>query len=363
MKKVLISGYYGFGNTGDEAILETISTKFLNAGINAEVLSANPDKTQNAYEIKAYKRFNLPEIVRAVKDCDAVISGGGSLFQDATSSVSLYYYLGIVMIAQLLRKRVYVFSQGIGPIKKEFNRKMFAKVINKIETISVRDQISLEELTRLGVKKPEQMLTTDPVFMLEPASKESGREIIQEAGFDFSKKLTVGVAARSWNSNKDSVSQIVEVIDNLINDFDANVVLFPFHYPEDLDFANKIFEKTQNKPCILNGEYKPSEIMSAIGLMDINIGIRLHALIFSVCMSVPVIGITYDPKIDGFLKTIGLEPACNYENIQWEPIKNEIQRILDNRDEISKQIAEAKDFASNRAFENLNKLMEEVQNG
>ncbi|MGE5328158.1 MAG: polysaccharide pyruvyl transferase CsaB [Deltaproteobacteria bacterium] len=363
MKKVLISGYYGFGNTGDEAILETLSNEFSKSNIKAEVLSSNPQKTQKAYGVKAYKRSNLQEIVKAIKNCDAVISGGGSLFQDVTSSGSLYYYLGIVIIAQVLGKKIHIFSQGIGPVKKELNRKIFAKIINRVETISVRDQISLEELAWLGVNKPKQMLTNDPVFMLQPASKDTGRKILQEAGVESEGKLTIGIAARSWNNNNDSISQIAEIINQIIKEFDANVVMFPFHYPEDLDFAYKIAEKTQNKPYILKEEYKPSEIMSAIGLMDINIGVRLHSLIFSVCMGVPVIGITYDPKIDGFLKEIGLRPVCNYDNMQCELIIKEIKRIIDNKDEILNKIMEAKGFASNKVFDNFNKLIGEVNNG
>lgn len=363
MKKVLISGYYGFGNAGDEAILETLSARFLKSGVTAEVLSANPEKTQKTYGIKAYKRFNLPEIIKAVRSCDAVISGGGSLFQDVTSSVSLYYYLAIVLIAQMLGKEVFVFSQGIGPLNKQFNRRMCAGIINKVKGISVRDELSLEELARLGINKPKQVLTTDPVYMLEPASKDAGKKILEEAGVDLSKKLKVGIAARSWDSNKNSIVQIAEMVDGLIEDFDAEVVLFPFHYPRDLDFANKIAERTCRKPCILKEEYKPSGIMSAIGLMDINIGIRLHALIFSVCMNVPVIGITYDTKIDGFLKSMGSEPVCNYEDIQWELIKDQVQGIINNRDEFLNQIIKAKEFSSKKAFEIFNELVEAVCNG
>ena len=363
MKKVLISGYYGFGNTGDEAILETLSIQFSKAGIGVQVLSANPAKTQELYGIKAYKRFNLSDIIKAIKNCHALISGGGSLFQDVTSSMSLYYYLGIVKIAEMLGKKVHVFSQGVGPIKKECNRRMFTNIINKVETISVRDEISFEELKILKVDKPDLMRTTDPAFMLQPAPEVSGIKILEKAGVNFSGKLIVGIAARNWSSNKDSVSQIAETADQIIEEFDANVVLFPFHYPEDLDFANRIAEKMRNKPCVLKEEYKPSEIMAAIGLMNINIGVRLHALILSVCMGVPVIGISYDPKIDGFLKTIGLNPVCNYDNIQWELINKEIQRIINNKVEIVRLMDEKRDSASKSAFENFNKLMEVVQNG
>jgi tripartite ATP-independent transporter DctM subunit len=58
-------------------------------------------------------------IARAVRRCDMLISGGGSLLQDVTSSKSLHYYLAIIRFAQLLGKKVFIYSQGIGPIEKE----------------------------------------------------------------------------------------------------------------------------------------------------------------------------------------------------------------------------------------------------
>lgn len=363
MKKVLISGYYGFGNTGDEAILETLINKFSKEGIKLEVLSARPEKTMKIHGIKAYNRFNLMEVIKAVKDSDILISGGGSLFQDVTSSSSLYYYLAIVVIAQMFRKKVHIFSQGIGPIKKTLNRKAFLRVVSRVETISVRDEISLDEVFKLGIKKPETILTTDPVFMLEPSSESVGREILLEAGIDESKKMAIGIAARSWHNNKNVSLQFAQIADAIIEEFDSNVILFPFHYPEDFDFADKIAGQMRNKPGIIKKEYRPSELMSAIGLMDINIGVRLHALIFSVCMGIPVIGITYDPKIDGFLKTIGLSSISEYEDIKWEEIKEEIVKIIRNKHEVVKTIIMAKDNAKIKADKNFDKLLEVIVDG
>ena len=51
-------------------------------------------------------------ILRAVKKCDMLISGGGSLLQDVTSSKSLHYYLSIIRCAEFFHKKVFIYSQG-----------------------------------------------------------------------------------------------------------------------------------------------------------------------------------------------------------------------------------------------------------
>ena len=90
-KKVVISGYYGFDNFGDDAILSVLCDKLksLNAGVT--VISSNPSKTANDYGVKAVKNFDIKTLVKTIKSSDILISGGGSLLQDVTSLKSLLY--------------------------------------------------------------------------------------------------------------------------------------------------------------------------------------------------------------------------------------------------------------------------------
>lgn len=361
MKKVIVSGYYGFGNTGDEAILESVILELAKASIEVSVLSASPEETQSKYKVKAYNRAKPAEIIKAISECDALISGGGSLFQDVTSSASIYYYLGIVTAALGLGKKVFVYSQGIGPINKNFNRFLFKKIINRARTISVRDGISYDELGRLGVNNPPINVTSDPVFLLNPAPLERGRDILLAAGLNLEeKKPMIGIALRPWRNRENASTKFAEMVDNIIKEFSARVIFFPFYHPEDQDFTFDIVNKMKNKPYIIDKQYLPSEIMSAMGLVDINIGVRLHALIFSACMGVPMVGISYDPKIEGFLDTMGLKPACSYQDLQWEKIQEAIENINSNRELVTQNIMQYAKQNKSMAGDNLELLLEEL---
>ena len=117
MYNILISGYYGFDNIGDESILRTLVTSLRERIPNCSltVLSHDPAATREKYGVEAVERMSPLAIARAVRRCDMLISGGGSLLQDVTSSKSLHYYLAIIRFAQLLGKKVLIYSQGIGP--------------------------------------------------------------------------------------------------------------------------------------------------------------------------------------------------------------------------------------------------------
>ena len=83
MKKVLISGYYGFDNSGDDAILKAIvkDLKANDSSIQITAFSNNPPFTKKIYGIEAVYRFGMLDIIRAIRDCDLFISGGGSLYR------------------------------------------------------------------------------------------------------------------------------------------------------------------------------------------------------------------------------------------------------------------------------------------
>ena len=114
--RALLSGYYGFGNLGDEALLEVIveRTRRRFPSTQLEVLSATPQTTAARYGIAAVQRWDWREIRSAIGRADVVISGGGGLLQDATSLRSLLYYAAILREAIRARRKTMVFAQSIG---------------------------------------------------------------------------------------------------------------------------------------------------------------------------------------------------------------------------------------------------------
>ena len=103
MAKVLISGYYGFSNAGDEAMLTAIvdSLKREAPDTVITVISGHPRSTCALHDVKSIGRFDFPAILRAMAGTDLLLSGGGSLLQNVTSHFSLFYYLSISLLASL----------------------------------------------------------------------------------------------------------------------------------------------------------------------------------------------------------------------------------------------------------------------
>lgn len=316
MSNIVVSGYYGFKNAGDEAMLAAMIEVFLDLDpqVKITVISADPEDTRSRHGVQAVYWLNYVGIASAVLRSDLLISGGGSLLQNVTSGRSLYYYMSILLLAKSLGTPVMLYAQGIGPICGGFARKAMQLLGNKVDLITVRDAGSLEELKALGVTKPAIHVTADPVLAIHPVDKGMGRAILKRHGLGGANPI-VGISVREWRGWEHYKDVLAEAAAAVAAEFGARIVFLPMQYPEDVAAAEKIAVRAKCAAVVLDDAYTTSELLSLVGNFDLLIGIRLHALIFAGVMGVPMLGMSYDPKIDRFLRSVGEETVGDLENI------------------------------------------------
>ena len=310
MPNIVISGYYGFANAGDEAMLAALlgSLEDLIPGSSITVISGHPDMTRENHHVEAVHRLNFPGIARAICRADLLISGGGSLLQDVTSARSLYYYLLIMRIALFFHKPVMLYAQGIGPIRRPKARKAVRNVLQRVTMIGVRDSESRMELQRLGVTVPPIHVTADAVLSMPPVDKKIGFYLLKKHGIE-GVGTRIGIAIRNWQHMTHYKEEIAKAADELVRTLGARIVFIPMQYPADAEAASDVAALMKEPATVLKESYNTVEFMALMGCMDVVIANRLHALIFASIMQVPVAAISYDPKIDGFISLIG-ETLC-----------------------------------------------------
>lgn len=335
MKKIVVSGYFGFDNSGDDAILKAMVEDFkkLNREIKMTALSNNPEKTKEVYGIDAVNRFSLPELYNALKDADLLLSGGGSLLQDITSTRSIIYYLSVIILAKILRKDVYVYANGIGPIDKKINRILTKWVLNKVSYITLRDELSYKFVRDLGVANKNILVTADPVFTLKAAEDERVEEILRDEGIAITNK-TLGFCIRDYKNDEFIKEKFAKTIDYLIES-GYDILLVPFHNPRDNVYSREVAEKCKHreKVMLIEKSYSAGELMGIFKKLKLLLAMRLHSLVYAASVNLPMVGIIYDPKVEAMVKELGISEAVNVEDFTPEELFEKVKMALLNLDE------------------------------
>ena len=360
---ILLSGYYGFDNSGDDAILKAIvkDIKAYNKDISINVLSNNPAKTEEIYNVNAVNRFEFKKVYKAMKNSTLFISGGGSLLQDITSTRSLLYYLSTIRLAKLYNKPVMVYANGIGPIKKKLNRILTRSTLNKVDLITLRDKDSEDFIKVLGVKNKNIVVTADPVFTLEPAPEPRIQEIFEKEEIPRHKKF-IGISVRKWKDNENLIKVMAEAIDYIVEKYDVNVILIPMHYPEDLEISLDINSMVRkNGSYVIKEKYGVEEIMGIIRELEIIVAMRLHSLIYAATQEIPMVGLSYDPKVDGILRSLDMDYICSIETLSYDDLLEKIDYIWNNRTNLNKHLKEQHKELEEKALSNVEMALDLIK--
>lgn len=315
-KNVVISGYYGFGNFGDEAILRVIVDKIksLDEKISITVLSKNPSITSKRLNVDSIDRMRIFDIIKCMSNSDLFISGGGSLLQDKTSALTIYYYLMLILLGNIFSKKCFIFANGVGPIGWPVNRLLTRMILKNVDYITVRDENSQKLLKSLKINSE---LTQDPVWL--GLNKNSTEKIIEKYELNSSKS-TIGINIRPWaDINILEIDLLAKAINHNFSQ-NTQILLMPVHYHFDKPASEDLFNllKTLNPhlDVVLIDEDLPPEAWA--GLMDYCnsiIAMRYHVIMLAATLNKEIFAISYDPKVIALSETL----KAHYITIeQWK---------------------------------------------
>ena len=358
--KIMISGYYGFNNTGDEAILKSMVGAFKEKipQIKITVLSQSPLQTSQSYQVKAINRLHLIDIMRCLRDTNLFISGGGGLLQDSTGKGwSILYYLGLILAAKTVKVPVMIYAQGIGPVNKKINKKLIKWILNKVDLITVRDKPSKELLENLGVVKPSIYVNSDPVFLLKKKNINNiiDRHPLIQQLINSDNRPLIGVSVREYKGNGlDSKSIFAQAADYLVENYQAKIIFLPFKFDEDVYSSEEILSLMKNKAEVLKIKLEPEELLSVLSRLSLLVGVRLHSIIFSSIANIPFVAFNYDPKVKYFVEDLGLSELLLEigEDISLKNIQEKVEYIRENNDKIKDILLEKVNNLEEKALAN-----------
>ncbi len=325
--RLLISGYYGMGNVGDEAVLAGLLGELFRQAPDWEVtvLSGNPVATRRQHGVAAVPRFAPLEVIRAVRQADIVVSGGGGLLQDATSLRSLLYYAAVLWLARLARKRTAILAQSIGPLRTRLGRTLTRMAAQRADLVTVRDESSAGLLAKIGVGRLVEV-TADPAFLVEPEPSVSAQS------------ADLGLCLRSWRGGERTVQAVIEGVGRWADQEGASVAVWPFHSPADDKVAEQALGRLGPKGRLVPPYRQPGAAAAIIGEFELVVAARLHALILASVACVPWLGIGYDAKVMALAKATGLA-ALPPEAVTPEAVQAAIGSLRREREQARAALA------------------------
>ncbi len=325
----VLCGAYGRGNAGDEAILKAILSQLsdIDPDLPFWVMSRTPEKTKLANKVNSMYLFNIPAFLHRLRKSQLFVNGGGSLMQDVTSSRSLLFYLFTLTAAKVCGCRIIMYGCGIGPITRERNKKIAARVLNRTpDAITLRDSVSKELLDEMGVHRPEIALAADPTVNLGRAGEAQVRSALAAEGIPEGLQM-IGFCLRNWKEalNKDA---IVEAAEYAYHKYGLTPVFLPIEIPGDVEIGKDICRSLSVPGWACEKQHTVEELIGMLGSMDLVVGMRLHSLIFATAGGAPVLGISYDVKVDSFIKDIGSDSCVALRGLTGKQLCREIDRVI-----------------------------------
>ena len=326
-KQIVVSGYFGFGNTGDEALLSGLVSGLRNKNDNLEitVLSRRPQKTAKLHRVKAKQRFSIRDVWRALKGADLFISGGGTLLQDETSLRSILYYSSLIHLARARGAKVMIFANGLGPLHTNIGRWLARSALNSAHAITLRDHQSAQTAKRLFWPKdpPAIEITSDPAFSLEPASDERVDQVLSAHAIPKDRPLAI-ISLRPWAQATGNIINLASDAAAFIEESGYFPVFVAMQTEKDQQICELAARKFGGQTAVIASGSQPDLTLAILARAEFTLGMRLHALILSAAGGVLPIGLSYDPKIDGFLDEIGAPCLGRVEDLTSDLIRESL---------------------------------------
>lgn len=328
--RILIGGYYGHGNAGDEALLAAMlrELRARRPGLQVTVASGDPERTRAEHGVGAVAATDLQALAGAVRESDLVIVGGGGLFQDywdvpaetflTARQGGIYSYLVYPVLAALLGRPCMVYAVGVGPLDTEEGKRLTRVAFELSRAATVRDARSLALLEEIGVTGA--VLSADPAFLLDPAPEAEAGALLRELRIGGGEILT-GVALRHWDFGIEPGVWEAEVARGLdlhlaaSSEAPGRLLFLPFQseegegrYEDDLAVARRVAGalKDRSRAVIVDRRLRPEALAALLSRCGRVLAMRFHSALFALAAGVPTAALAYDPKVTALMEDAGL---------------------------------------------------------
>lgn len=309
---------------------------------------------------KAGKKF-----MHTLKNADLVIHApGGPSIGDIYKRVE-FFYLWTLDIVRKNNIPYMFYAPSMGPFNDEKQNIKRKRILLGAEKVIVRDPISLQHVNEFVpevhvIQTLDSALQHDVDLEVNQAKFDNYTELL-----DFMSKhkkcLGITVTELDWHpSYKDN--EHVKKVPSIFQEFikrkikeGYGIIFIPQLYGTSNDTVT-MQKYMISEHCFMvdatNNAYDSYFQQFLIGKLFAVVGMRYHSNIFSAKMKTPFISISYEQKMKGFIRTVGLEQYCiDINDLELNELENRYNSLVNNYSEYKNKLSALHDTMKAKSYE------------
>ncbi|MCL1857800.1 MAG: polysaccharide pyruvyl transferase CsaB [Oscillospiraceae bacterium] len=366
----VLSGYYGYNNIGDDTLLFTVISNITQKKHDIKIclLTKNTKKTQEWLDnyfsnITVKHRFNFLSVRKAIKKSKALVFGGGTLLCDNTSTRSFIYYSYLLKTAQKLGKKTVLYANGIGPFQSKKNKQMTEELIQNITLATIRDEESFNYINGMNLLSSEKEKIYPTADEALTVRQNNYLDAYKKDFKEYIKGDYIAISVRKWKYvDSTFFAKFAAAIDIICRENNLIPVYLVMHPDNDEKISDYLTQLNARAYCAnVNGDIEKA--LAIIRSAQAVISMRLHTLIFAAAFGVPMIGISYDPKVKSFLHDIFIHDAytAGLQNFSKEVLTEKFNMLMSNKDTVIDQINGATEKLYKKAEKNAGLFLKAME--
>ena len=287
---IMLCGYFGAGNAGDDATLSTVLSHIKGAfpGTPVAVVAAGKKRMQDGAEYVG--RMDILSLLRRMRRARLFLLCGGSLIQNSTSTRSLAYYRFLQRAAKRRGCLTGIYGGGVGPLRGGRAGEIAERLLSSLDFACLRDKESLEFVSQYC---PNAMLGADPALDFAESGNEYKRERV----------LTVSLRPFPRGERGKVFFESVLRAVRTVAEKEGLALRFVAFSPDDEKICSR-FAKECSAEFVKCESFE--DAYRAVASSEKVIAMRLHAAVFAVSSCTPAVCLAYDPKVSSFASEAGL---------------------------------------------------------
>lgn len=288
---IIICGYHGYGNWGDELSLPPIIRDCQRRGEKIVLLHPHPKEAKEKFGVLSLHRYRLVSLFQRMKKGDILVFAGGNLFQNQTGMRSLLYYTVIALIGEMRGCRTGILRGGIGEVKGKWAKRLTGAVLKRADFLYTRTPWDNAFVRKFTVGN-EKRLFPDAIL----ATKSIGGAVHKTP------YATVILRPPLGGASKQQIEATAEALMFFAKEKRIRLVLLPFH--PDVDGGYILALAKRMPGCLLLDTSDERRLRQIIGGGRATVTNRLHAGYLSIMEDTPCLFIIFDKKTEAHVRFV-----------------------------------------------------------